>query len=71
MTKKQICKIFSDNGLKVKIEANHKVIDFLDVTLNLKNEKFYPYMKDGNRPVYVNAESNHSCCAKSNTKGGE
>ena len=58
-TKKQICKIFSDNGLKVKIEANHKVIDFLDVTLNLKNEKFYPYMKDGNRPVYVNAESNH------------
>lgn len=57
--KKQICKIFRENGLKIKIEANQKVVNFLDVTLDLKNYLFFPYMKPGNTPVYVNAKSNH------------
>ena len=33
--KKQICGIFSENSLKITIEANMKVTDFLDITLEL------------------------------------
>ena len=33
--KKQICKIFQDEGLEITIEANLKIIDFLDKELNL------------------------------------
>ena len=33
--KKQICKIFSDVGLKIEIEVNKKVVNFLDITLDL------------------------------------
>ena len=60
--KKEFCKIFKENGLKITIEANKKVINFLDVTLNLTNGKFYPYMKPGNQPTYVNSSSNHPPC---------
>ena len=57
--KKQICKIFNEHGLKIKIEANKKILNFLDVTIDLQNNIFYPYMKPGNTPVYVNSKSNH------------
>ena len=57
--KKEICKIFEKNGLKITIEANKKVIDFLDVTLDLRKKKFYPYMKPGNKLIYINSKSNH------------
>ena len=43
--KKQICKVFAKNGLKITIEANKKSIDFLDVTLDLRSGTFKPYMK--------------------------
>ena len=33
--KKKICEIFKINGLTITITANLKVIDFLDVTLDL------------------------------------
>ena len=47
------------NGLRITTEANIKIIDFLDVTFNLKTEEFYPYVKPGNIPLYVHAKSNH------------
>ena len=34
--KQKICEIFKKNGLKITIETNKKIIDYLDVTLNLK-----------------------------------
>ena len=57
--KKEICKVFTDNNLHLKAEANKKVTDFLDVTLNLNTGEYSPYHKPNNIPVYVNAGSNH------------
>ena len=57
--KKKICAVCSEKGLKITIEANKKVINYLDVTLNLNNGKHQPYMKPGNIPSYVHAKSNH------------
>ena len=36
--KKEICKIFAKNDLRITIEANKKVVNFLDVTLDLSTE---------------------------------
>ncbi|KAJ8018631.1 hypothetical protein HOLleu_43286 [Holothuria leucospilota] len=30
--KKEICKIFANNNLKIEIDANKKIVNFLDVT---------------------------------------
>ena len=57
--KKKICKVFKENKLRVTIEANKKIVNFLDATLDLKNNAYYPYMKKGNVPIYVNTKSNH------------
>ena len=57
--KDQICKVFKENGLHLKAEANKKVIDFLDVTLDSNSGLYSPYNKPNNIPVYVNAGSNH------------
>ena len=59
MIKKEICKIFNSNGLKITIEANKKIIDFLDITLNLNEGTFKPYSKPNNTPLYVHNKSNH------------
>ena len=56
--KKQIRKTFSDN-LKITIEANKKVVDFLDVTLDLNKGTYKPFIKPNNTPLYVHRESNH------------
>lgn len=58
-TKKKICKIFSDNGLRVTISTNTKVVNFLDVTFNLSSDIFSPFMKPNNPLMYVNVKSNH------------
>ena len=57
--KKQICKTFSDNNLKITIEANKKCVDYLDITLDLRNGSFKPFTKPNNTPLYVNRHSNH------------
>ena len=57
--RKEFTRIFGDLGLKITIQSNVKVADFLDVTLNLSNGKFYPFSKPNNEPVYINAKSNH------------
>ncbi|KAL9986499.1 hypothetical protein ACROYT_G000660 [Oculina patagonica] len=57
--KKDICKIFRDNDLKITVEANLSKVNFLDVTLDLKSGKHSPYTKEGNIPLYVHKQSNH------------
>ena len=41
--KKDIAKSFNDLGLCITIQTNHMTVNFLDVTLNLCNGKYYPY----------------------------
>ncbi len=57
--KKNICKIFRENGLRITIEANLATVDFLDITMNLKSASYKPYMKPNNTPLYINKNSNH------------
>ena len=56
---KKIIKVFTDNGLPISIESNLTVTDFLDVTLDLENEQYYPYKKPNNHPIYVSTSSCH------------
>ena len=57
--KKRICETFRKFGLKITIEANKKVVQYLDVELNLEKGSFRPYMKPGDTPLYVHIKSNH------------
>ena len=57
--KKELCKIFRENDLKITIEANKTIVNFLDVTLDLQSGKHYPYTKEGNVPLHVYKKSNH------------
>ena len=57
--RQQIVKIFGEFGLKITSTANLKVVQFLDVTLDLVNGVYKPYIKPGDRPLYVNSQSNH------------
>lgn len=57
--KKDLCSIFAKHGLKITIEANKKIVNFLDVTLNLTNGKYMPYNKPNNNPLYIHKKSNH------------
>ena len=57
--KKKICDIFKNNGLRITIEANKKVVNYLDVTMDLNQSSYRPYLKPDNTPLYVNAMSNH------------
>ena len=58
-TRKTICQIFTNLGLKLTISAGMKTVDFLDVTLHLSTGKYQPYRKPNNKPVYVHQLSNH------------
>ena len=58
--RKNIIKIFKDNGLNITIQANLKVVKSLDVELNLNNGIFRSYRIPDNIPVYINKKSNHS-----------
>ena len=57
--KKQFIDTFKEYGLKITIESNLKIVNYLDITLDLSNGKYYPYRKHGNTPQYINAKSNH------------
>ena len=38
--KKEICRIFNNNGLRITIEANEYIINFLEVTFNLNRSTY-------------------------------
>ena len=57
--KKEMCKIFKRNSLQITIEANKNVVDFLDITLNLKTEIYKPYKKPNSNLKYIHKQSNH------------
>jgi hypothetical protein len=57
--RKDMVKIFKDNGLSITIDIGLRITDFLDVTFDLSTGRFYPYRKPNDDPLYINAESNH------------
>ena len=57
--KQKISDIFKVYGLKVKVEVNKKVVDYLNVTLNLLDGSHRDFTKPGQVINYVHVESNH------------
>ena len=57
--KKDIIKSFNQLGLRITIQTNLRIVNFLDVTFNLSNGKYYPYRKPNDKPLYINRLSNH------------
>ena len=57
--KKNLQKTFSDFGLEIVAESNLRIVNYLDVTLNLDNGSFKPYHKPDDIIQYINKESNH------------
>jgi len=53
--KKEICRIFANNNLRITVEANKKTVNFLDLT----TERFKQYSKPATTPLYVHSRSNH------------
>ena len=47
--RKKVIKIFKDVGFKIEIKTNLKIVDFLDVTMNLSNGTYSPYKKPDNQ----------------------
>ena len=68
--KKQICRVFSHNGLRITIEANKQIINFLDVTFNLNNNTYQPFTKPNTTLQYVHRESNHPPITTKNIPAG-
>ena len=57
--RKKITKLFKSHGFDIEIECNLKVVDFLDVTLNLNNGVVTPFKKSNHDPQYISVDSNH------------
>ena len=57
--RKDIHKLFNEEGLSVTVEHNLTVTDFLDVTFDLSNGKYSPFRKPDSKPLYVHSKSNH------------
>ena len=58
--RKKIIKIFKETGFEIDIEANLKIVNFLDTTFNLINGSYKPYKKPKDALLYINKNSNHS-----------
>ena len=57
--RKDFIKIFKELDLRITIETNLKIVNFLDATLDLNTGKVKPYNKPNNKPMYINNKSNH------------
>ena len=58
--KKDFQKIYRENDLNIVIKCNLKIVDYLDVTLNLLNNTYKPFSKPNNEINYIHEESNHA-----------
>ena len=68
--KKEICRIFNHNGLRITIVANEKSIDFLEVTFNLNKSTYQPFIKLSTTLKYVHHERNHPPTTTKNILAG-
>ena len=57
--KKSIQAIFRENELKIIIQCNLKVVDYLDVTFNLTDSSYCPFNRTNNEINYIHKQSNY------------
>ena len=51
--KKDFQKIFRESDLNIGIKRNLKIVDYLDITLNLLNGTYQPFSKPNNEINYI------------------
>ena len=57
--RKAIIKLFKECGLNITIQTNLKIVNFLDIEMNLGTGTYRPYRKPDNMPVYIIRKLNH------------
>ena len=57
--RQKLHQIFKDQGLRITIDTNLTITNFLDVTLNITDGSYSPYRKPNSLPLYVHSKSNH------------
>ena len=58
-TRKKLHRFFNEFGLIINVCPDLETVNFLDVTLDLKNGNFGPYRKPNDVPLYIHRHSNH------------
>ena len=62
LARQQLHETFKKFNLRITAEINYHTLNFLDVTFNLKEERYIPYCKPNNDPLYIDSQSNHPPC---------
>ena len=57
--KKHFQSIFRKNNFSIIVKCNLKIVDFLDVTLDLSDGSYKPFHKPNSEINYIHRESNH------------
>ena len=58
--KKDLFKTFKEDfNLSITLDTDLTVVNFLDVTFDLHNDKYHPYRKPNDQPLYIHKDSNH------------
>ena len=57
--RKRFHAILKEEGLSITTEGGSKIVDFLDVVLNLNDGSYHPYVKPNTKTNYVSTSSNH------------
>ena len=47
------------NGLSLEIECDLKIVNYLDITLDLNTDTYKPYRKRNHETLYIHAQSNY------------
>ena len=58
-SRKDLIDIFKRKDFNITASTTLVITDFLDVTLNLTESKYYLFRKDNNTILYIDAKSNH------------
>ena len=58
--RKNVIQLFKDSGFLMDIEANLKIVNFLDIKFNLNNGAFKPYKKTNDSLLYIKKSSTHT-----------
>ena len=57
--KKDFQKLFKENHLNITITCNLKIVNYLDITMNLNDGTYRPYRKPNDDITYIHCQSNH------------
>ena len=57
--KKKLQRLFKEYDLEITAESNQKTVNYIDVTLNLKEGTFRSYHKPNDQIQCIHTETNH------------